>query len=101
MNLDHHFLGPLHIHTFTPCSFCDRRFHLVSIAYLMIMLIMLSFALFQPTQQQTRYRKSPYAPSDGEGMCLAIRFAYQNVHILVQVLNIRQFSAFHFSRGEY
>ncbi|XAR51492.1 hypothetical protein NMG60_11006137 [Bertholletia excelsa] len=21
----------------------------------------------QPTQQQTRYRKSPYAPSDGEG----------------------------------
>lgn len=22
----------------------------------------------QPTQQQTRYRKSPYAPSDGEGM---------------------------------
>ncbi|KAJ9147298.1 hypothetical protein P3X46_029475 [Hevea brasiliensis] len=22
----------------------------------------------QPTQQQTRYRKSPYAPSDGEGV---------------------------------
>ncbi|KAJ9544095.1 hypothetical protein OSB04_023802 [Centaurea solstitialis] len=23
----------------------------------------------QPTQQQTRYRKSPCAPTDGEGMC--------------------------------
>lgn len=27
----------------------------------------LSWACLQPSQQQTRYRKSPYAPSDGEG----------------------------------
>jgi len=28
---------------------------------------LLGASVFQPTQQQTRYRKSPYAPS-GEGM---------------------------------
>jgi len=29
--------------------------------------VVIGFSVFQPTQQQTRYRKSPYAPS-GEGM---------------------------------
>lgn len=27
---------------------------------------------FQPTQQQTRYRKSPYAPANGEGILVTV-----------------------------
>lgn len=46
--------------------------------------------VFQPTQQQTRYRKSPYAPSDGEGIPI-IFYSFSNFWVLVLTLSFTLF----------
>ena len=66
------------------------------------------FYCLQPTQQQTRYRKSPYAPSDGEGMPsywhskllgLNVPFA-SSFSFLVGKMVLNQFnSSFHYVDG--
>lgn len=43
-----------------------------------------SLLVFQPTQQQTRYRKSPYAPANGEGIVLfSIHFQIYKCFVLI------------------